>query len=59
MLKNAYSQVNTLRNLLGRVHYVNSCGCIMAYLSMPLPSQAHIVQYELQIQEKKLPMVLI
>ena len=33
MLKNAYSQVNTLRNLLGRVHYVNSCGCIMAYPS--------------------------
>ena len=33
MLKNAYSQVNSLRNLLSGVHYVNSCGCIMAYLS--------------------------
>ena len=33
-------------------------GGIMAYLFMPLPSQAHIVQYELQIKEKKLPMVL-
>ena len=32
MLKNVYSQVNSLRNIL-RVHYVNSCGCIMAYLS--------------------------
>ena len=48
MLKNVYSQVNSMRNLL-RVHYVNSCGCIMAYLSNQSAQTANSGQCIVQV----------